>query len=371
MKVTFPHMGQAYLAIKGMLDDLGIEVVIPPPITERTLEIGTKLSPEMACLPLKINIGNYIESIEKGADTIIIAGSCGPCRFGYYGVVQKEILKDLGYDVDMIIFDPPDSDYRAFIERIRKLAGKNSWVNIAQAFKRASTIVKEADEMLDIALRKRAREVHKGDTDGRLYRFEREVWGKYGSQEILKTIRKYKGILSQVEEKPGVSPLKIGLVGEIYTLIEPYVNLNIEKKLGYLGVEVYRSITLHEWVKVHLSLDVKHRMRHKRILRKAAPYLNLCVGGHAWQTIANSIYYSECGLDGVIQIMPFGCMPEIVAESILPRVYQDYGTPVMTLVVDEMTGEAGYFTRLEAFVDLLEQKRRSKADEYKESLFRG
>lgn len=371
MKVTFPHMGQAYLAIKGMLDDLGIEVVIPPPITERTLEIGTKLSPEMACLPLKINIGNYIESIEKGADTIIIAGSCGPCRFGYYGVVQKEILKDLGYDVDMIIFDPPDSDYRAFIERIRKLAGKNSWVNIAQAFKRASTIVKEADEMLDIALKKRAREVHKGDTDSRLYRFEREVWGKYGSQEILETIRKYKGILSQVEEKPGVSPLKIGLVGEIYTLIEPYVNLNIEKKLGYLGVEVYRSITLHEWVKVHLSLDVKHRMRHKRILRKAAPYLNLCVGGHAWQTIANSIYYSECGLDGVIQIMPFGCMPEIVAESILPRVYQDYGTPVMTLVVDEMTGEAGYFTRLEAFVDLLEQKRRSKADEYKESLFRG
>lgn len=371
MKVTFPHMGQAYLAIKGLLDDLGIEVVIPPPITEKTLEIGTKLSPEMACLPLKINIGNYIESIEKGADTIIIAGSCGPCRFGYYGVVQKEILKDLGYDVDMIIFDPPDSDYRAFIERIRKLAGKNSWVNIAQAFKRASTIVKEADEMLDIALRKRAREVNKGDTDSRLYRFEREVWGKHGSQEILKTIRKYKGVLSQVEEKPGVSPLKIGLVGEIYTLIEPYVNLNIEKKLGYLGVEVYRSITLHEWVKVHLSLDVKYRMRHKRILRKAAPYLNLCVGGHAWQTIANSIYYSECGLDGVIQIMPFGCMPEIVAESILPRVYQDYGTPVMTLVVDEMTGEAGYFTRLEAFVDLLEQKRRSKADEYKESLFRG
>jgi len=371
VKVTFPHMGQVYLAIKGLLDDLGVEVVIPPSITERTLEIGTKLSPEMACLPLKINIGNYIESIEKGADTIIIAGSCGPCRFGYYGVVQKEILKDLGYDVDMIIFDPPDADYRVFIERIRKLAGKNSWVNIAQAFKRASTIVKEADEMLDIALKKRAREVNKGDTDSRLYRFEREVVGKHGSHEILETIRKYKGILSQVEEKPGVSPLKIGLVGEIYTLIEPYVNLNIEKKLGYLGVEVYRSITLHEWVKVHLSLDVKYRMSYKRILKKAAPYLNLCVGGHAWQTIANSIYYSECGLDGIIQIMPFGCMPEIVAESILPRVYQDYGTPIMTLVVDEMTGEAGYFTRLEAFVDLLEQRRRSKADEYKESLLRG
>lgn len=369
MKVTFPHMGQAYLAIKGLLDDLGIELVVPPPITEKTLEIGTKLSPEMACLPLKINIGNYIESIQKGADTIIIAGSCGPCRFGYYGVVQKEILKDLGYDMNMIIFDPPNSDYRAFIDRIKKLAGKNSWINIAQAFKRASAIVKEADEMLDIALKKRAREINKGEVDSRLNCFEREVLSRHGSGEILETIRKYKEILSQVKEKPGVSPLKIGLVGEIYTLIEPYVNLNIEKKLGYLGVEAHRSITLHEWVKLHLSLDIKYRIKYKRILRKAAPYLNLCVGGHAWQTIANTIYYSECGVDGVIQIMPFGCMPEIVAESILPRVYQDYGTPIMTLVVDEMTGEAGYFTRLEAFVDLLEQKRRSRVDGYKEGLF--
>lgn len=371
MKVTFPHMGQAYLAIKGLLDDLGIEVVIPPPITQRTLEIGTQLSPEMACLPLKINIGNYIESIERGADTIIITGSCGPCRFGYYGVVQKEILRDLGYDVDIIIFDPPGSDYRTFVERIRKLAGKNSWASVAQAFMRASTIVKEADDLMDIALKKRAREANRGDTDSRLYQFELEVLSRHGSREILEIIKKYKEILSRVEEKGGISPLKIGLVGEIYTLIEPYVNLNIEKKLGYLGVEVYRSLTLNEWVKVHLSLDVKHRMRHKRILKKAAPYLNLCVGGHAWQTIANSVYYSECGLDGIIQVMPFGCMPEIVAESILPEVYRDYGTPIMTLVVDEMTGEAGYFTRLEAFVDLLEQKRRNKTDEYKESLFRG
>ena len=114
MKVTFPHMGQVYLAVKGLFDDLGVDVVIPPPISKKTLEIGTRLSPEMACLPLKINIGNYIESIEKGADTIVLSGSCGPCRFGYYGVVQKEILSDLGYDIDIIIFDPPDTGYRDF-----------------------------------------------------------------------------------------------------------------------------------------------------------------------------------------------------------------------------------------------------------------
>ena len=54
----------------------------------------------MMCLPFKVFIGNYLESIEKGADTIIITGSCGPCRFGFYSLLQEDILRDLGYDID-------------------------------------------------------------------------------------------------------------------------------------------------------------------------------------------------------------------------------------------------------------------------------
>lgn len=291
MKVTFPHMGQVYLAVKGLFDDLGVDVVIPPPISKKTLEIGTRLSPEMACLPLKINIGNYIESIEKGADTIVLSGSCGPCRFGYYGVVQKEILSDLGYDIDIIIFDPPDTGYRDFLQRIKKVAGSSSWMDIIRAFRKASVIVKEADELLEIALKKRAREANRGETDRYLYSFEREAIKQYGTYEILEIVKMYKGIIGDIKEKAGVFPLKVGLVGEIYTLVEPYVNLNVEKKLGQLGVEVHRSLTLNEWVKIHLSLDVVHRLQHKNILRKADPYLGLCVGGHAWQTIANSVFF--------------------------------------------------------------------------------
>src|SRR5690554_4299806 len=109
MVITFPHMGKAYIPVKVLFEDLNVKAIVPPSISKETLEIGTKLSPEMACLPLKINIGNYIESIKQGADTIVLTGSCGPCRFGYYGVVQKEILKDQGYDVDVVILDAPEN----------------------------------------------------------------------------------------------------------------------------------------------------------------------------------------------------------------------------------------------------------------------
>ena len=61
-------------------------------------------------------------------------------------------------------------------------------------------------------------------------------------------------------------------------------------------------------------------------------------------------------MDGAIQIFPMGCMPEIVSKQFfLPspgkKIYP------LTLVVDEMTGEAGYMTRIEAFTDLLERRR--------------
>ncbi|HHT66195.1 MAG TPA: CoA protein activase, partial [Clostridiales bacterium] len=88
-----------------------------------------------------------------------------------------------------------------------------------------------------------------------------------------------------------------------------------------------------------------------------AKYLDLCIGGHAWETVASTVHYVDAGLDGVIQVLPFGCMPEIVAESILPSISRDLNFPIMTLTMDELTGEAGYMTRLEAFVDLLLQKR--------------
>jgi predicted nucleotide-binding protein (sugar kinase/HSP70/actin superfamily) len=50
-------------------------------------------------------------------------------------------------------------------------------------------------------------------------------------------------------------------------------------------------------------------------------------------------------------------MPEIVSKSILPTISKDKNFPILTLIVDEMTGEAGYITRLEAFLDLLERRK--------------
>jgi predicted nucleotide-binding protein (sugar kinase/HSP70/actin superfamily) len=72
------------------------------PITKKTIELGTKYSPESACIPFKYNLGNFIEALDMGANILVQSG--GGCRFGYYGEVQENILRSLGYEFEFLKF---------------------------------------------------------------------------------------------------------------------------------------------------------------------------------------------------------------------------------------------------------------------------
>ncbi|MBA1336846.1 MAG: Activator of (R)-2-hydroxyglutaryl-CoA dehydratase [Firmicutes bacterium] len=370
MLVTFPHMGSAYVTLKALLEDLGVDVLVPPPCTKRTLELGTKYAPELACLPLKINIGNYIESLEKGADTIVMAGGCGPCRFGYYAEVQREILKDLGYRFEMVVLERPQGNVRDFIDRISLLTGGKSIFRVISAIKRATGVSIEMDNLERLGWEVRPREIKKGSASSLMKSFHSEVHGVKGTREINSLIRDYRRRMEQVETADE-DILKIGIVGEIYTVIEPFVSIGIAEKLGDLGVEVDKSITLSYWIVNHLIKEALHMHDKREIEEAAKPYLKNFVGGHGQESIANTVIYKKKCYDGVIQLLPFTCMPEIVAQSILPRVSHDHDIPAMTLVLDEMTGEAGYLTRLEAFVDLIKRKKEMARDHEKKLLSRG
>lgn len=356
MRITFPHMGETYIAAKGFLEDLGLEVVVPPPCDKETLNIGTRYSPAEICLPFKINIGNYIQSIENGADTILITGSCGPCRFGLFWMVQQEILNNLGYDVEIIAFDPPRENMRAFWQKSKKLLGYHTPYQIAKAAKNAYRIVREMEAISNRLYKIRPREIEVGSADRHYKNFEEKIYHVRGSKAIFELIDTFNNDLDHVDVDLTVKPIKIGIVGEIYTMIEPFINLNLERKLGQLGVEVHRSMTLGNWVETTVMEKLFKRNKEKRIQEAAEPYLKTFIGGHGQECIGYTVQYAEKSYDGVIHLYPFTCMPQIVAKSILPTVIKEYDIPLLTLVVDEMTSEVNYQTRLEAFTDLLKMK---------------
>lgn len=357
MKITFPHLGNAYVVVKAFFDDIGLDYVIPPFGSRKAIEIGTRYVPELACLPLKINIGNYLQAHELGADTILMLGGCGPCRFGYYCEMQKEILRDIGCNMDIITLEAPYGDWRELISRVKKLANGAGLHKVISAALNVVRMAEGVDDLERLVFRTRPREIVKGGTDTVYRKFREQVLSTKGSRNILKLIKKTMGELGQIEINNDIKPLKVGIVGEIYTTIEQSASFDIQQKLGNMGVEVDRQVTISEWIIEHMIKKALHLPRDLRYAEAARPYLGTMIGGHAQETIGNTVLHALDGYDGVVQIYPFSCMPEIVAEGILPAVERDMDIPVLTIIIDEMTGEAGCLTRLEAFVDLLERRR--------------
>ncbi|MEY7999986.1 2-hydroxyglutaryl-CoA dehydratase [Clostridium sp. Mt-5] len=358
MKITFPHLGNTFLAAKAIFDGLGIDYVIPPLSNKDALEIGSQYSPEEMCLPFKIMIGNYIQSIKNGADTILIVGSCGPCRFGEYCELQMNLLKKLGYDLNFIVLDyPKDIGLKELVRRINIIASESKKSTVGK-LKMASFGLKIINLMDDIE--KKAKilsgyELQKGQCKGILNECRKRAFETTSPEEMICALKNYMKKLDKVPIFKNKKPLKIAIIGEIYTIIEPFSNLFIEEKLMNYGVSTVRYITPSWWVKDMALSPLK--LNSINIRRASKKYLPFYVGGHARECIGEAVLASEKGFDGAIQIFPVGCMPEIVSKSILPTIAKDKNFPILTLIVDEMTGEAGYVTRIEAFLDLLERRK--------------
>ena len=84
MIVSVPNMGNAWPAFRAVCRATGVEVVLPDPTNRAAVAVGVAHSPEWVCFPFKTTLGDFASAIEKGADTLVMAIDCGPCRFGFY-----------------------------------------------------------------------------------------------------------------------------------------------------------------------------------------------------------------------------------------------------------------------------------------------
>ncbi len=354
MKITFPYMGTSHIAFKMLIHDLGHEPIVPPKPSKKTLTYGTQNSPEFACLPFKILLGSYLEAIEQGAERIITSGGAGPCRAGYYGVLHQKILQDLGYDAKIVIMESPYRDIFDFLGKIKSVIKPSgvSWWTFVKVFKKAWEKLKALDNAEFLSHQIRPYEINKGETT-KVFRKCLEIIDEaYTLPEILEAREVTTGMLNSIPQDRTRRVLKVGIVGEIYVVLEPFANHDLEITLGEMGVETHRSIYLSDWTRENTGYE-----SIDSIVAAASPYIDELFGGHGICSVGHTILYSKKGFDGVVQLAPFTCIPEIVAKPILAKVTQDYGIPVLTLFLDEQTGKAGQQTRLEAFVDLLAQKR--------------
>lgn len=361
MKVTFPHLGSMYIFCKAIAEEAGIPYVLPPPTTDRTRELGEFHTNESVCLPLKIILGNFIEALEAGADTIVMVGSGPPCRLGLYDRTIKVILSDLGYEFRWLTI-PGIFNWQAFLQNhdetreLRKELTPSNFLRFPRAVMIGWRKMRWCEHLEDQAARKRAVAQNPLEVERWLQSGLAALDQARSLPAISKVCRQALACLAQIREH-GRRPLKVMMVGEVYTVMEPTINMNIEQRLGHLGVEVKRSSYFSSHIRRGSRLDRGLLKERRQLMELAVPYLNYDVGAECNFSVAEMVLAKNMDYDGVVHVYPFSCMPETTAASVLSTATTELGIPVLSLPLDRKDMGLRLDTQIEAFVDIMQMKR--------------
>jgi len=357
MRIGVPHMGNLYIPLKALLERLDLDFVIPPVNNQRTLSLGVRYSPEGMCIPFKLTLGNLIEAAEAGADTLLMPAGSGICRLGYYAKTQEQVLHSLGYNAEIVSVGVSQRKLLGLLEVIKRLSNNAPWSKIISAFRFGLAKLNALDTIERAVQKVRPIERVKG-TANQLFAQAVMATEQADDYQSLKRVKTdYLEQLSLVERDENAEPLVVGIIGEFFVLLEPFSNLDVEKELGKLGVEVRRNLFTSEWTKFSLFLNPLGVNEKDRLHKAAMPYLKRDIGGEGWESVGEKVLHAK-DYDGLVHLAPFTCMPEIVAQNIMPSTKENI--PVLTILCDEQLGKPGMLTRLEAFVDLLKHRRRAK-----------
>ena len=144
-------------------------------------------------------------------------------------------------------------------------------------------------------------------------------------------ISKQKAIVASTKK------LKILLAGHAYNLRDEFIGKPISKMLEDNDVEVIYSDC---YDKKYLEKEVKMISPHnywtynKEIIASVSHYLD--------------------SVDGVILLTVFPCGPDSLSNEMILRTVN---IPIIPIIIDEESGNAGIITRIESFLDILEERR--------------
>lgn len=117
------------------------------------------------------------------------------------------------------------------------------------------------------------------------------------------------------------------------------------------------------WIEQSLAKPLERRFGPvaeeptEHVLELARPYMDPCFEGEAILSIGKTVEAYHKGFDGVVNVMPFGCMPSTIVASITTRISRDCGgMPILNLSFDGQE-DPTLTTRLEAFAEQLRQRK--------------
>ncbi|MCF7733449.1 MAG: acyl-CoA dehydratase activase-related protein [Akkermansiaceae bacterium] len=372
-RMLMPWMTDVSEAVAACLRGRGIAAECLPPPGRDALRLGRRHTSGKECLPMALTLGGLLQRLERAGEdesfVFLLPSSCGPCRFGVYGLLDQVVLQRLGWQDRIRIWSPTETGYfdefppslgmLAFAGIIAVDLLNEAALSVGTEEKQpgaANAIYQRARGELCALLERRAAEEMSTAAA-----FWQVASGRlFGLRALLAGAAAQFAAIRDEAERPTVL-----LVGEIYVRCVPFANDQTVAQLGQRGLRV-RLAPIQEWLEYtdhlaalehnwwqlgpRISTHTKARIRHAAsevfdtalgwpvrhrtagILSAARPYLRDQLEGEAVLTLgAPLLAWRDGDIDGVVSAGPHECMPNKVAESQFFHLAEREGLPSLTL----------------------------------------
>ena len=382
-KLYMPDMSDGVHGLVAAFQACGIDAEVIAHPDDESLRLGRQYTSGRECYPNILTTGDMVkitqrEDFDPLNSAFFMPSSKGPCRFGQYNRYHRMILDELGF-TEVPVY-APDQD-ESFYKELNVVGGdfkKYGWWGIA------------AIDLLEKRLREvRPYEKNAGDADKVYWDSIKAVCESIKRREFpegaMKVARDAFNAIPA--EEFGTRPL-IGMVGEIYVRSNKFSNEDTVRQLEALGAEVmippigewiyytnhtskqrtwerknygdYLTTVMTEFFQKKFEHKLEnvfkgdfkdpHELRTKELIELAKPYIDESFEGEAVLSIGKVIDYLSKGANGIVNAMPFTCMPGTVVNAVLKRVREDNdNVPYMNMVYEGLE-DTNTKTRMEAFV---------------------
>jgi predicted nucleotide-binding protein (sugar kinase/HSP70/actin superfamily) len=381
-KVYFPPMTDHAHALSAAYRSCGVDTEVLPESDDETVRIGRKHSSGRECYPLALTTGDMIKATRRAGfdpdrSAFFMPSGRGPCRFGQYHSYHRQVLNRLGLDRVEVLSPMQDESLHSDVRVLDKDFVLMCWRGVF------------AVDMLQKALWEyRPHEKQQGQTD-RVYQTSLNAVTSAIERrgDLLPVLRDAYENFSAIEITERTKPV-IGVVGEIYIRSNRFSNEDVVRQIERLGGEAWVA-PISEWLlyvnttakvsakrnqswkallKAYLTGIVQSRDERRLLsgfngnlrslhepsieqtLRSAAPYIHHSFEGEAVLSVGKAIDYINRGVSGIVNVMPFTCMPGTIASAVLKRVREDHDNIPLLNIAYEGQGDSQTLTRIEAFL---------------------
>ena len=319
----------------GFFTSLGIKIILSDPTTKQTMSDGSALVVTETCLPIKIYLGHILNLIKKDVKNIFVPSlqsiapkiyNCSKIR-GLPDLVRNVIKGDINIIEPTLDKSQKHQGLYEFLQEAVKPFGITNFDDIKKASKQGWRVYNNFLVMMRSGMSyKKAMN----------YALQGKVF---------------------VENPSNSAPINVALVSHAYNIYDDRACMKIFEKLEKMDVKVFTSLQLtdEQMAEGIVALGEKRYWANEYEMTGTA--------GH---------YLKDNKIDGIITLNAFGCGPDSLMIERITRKAKELGKPILSLTIDEHTGEAGFITRLEAFIDMLLRKKRNlltkKSDKSKENI---